>query len=138
MGESRLRDHVYFNLYSGPGYLDFIDINMTFYMQSQVPITFTCMWGGGKLEDLLLPPPPKTKGFCHQSALLTRSFFFSLDKCVVFMATKCASGGATGRTDYVRELMQHLDIHSYGKCLHNKDLPLEMQFPIYRCVNSRA
>lgn len=41
---------------------DYIDINMTFYMHSQVPITFTCMWGGGNVTDFLKPPPPKYKG----------------------------------------------------------------------------
>ena len=27
--------------------------------------------------------------------------------------------------------MQYLYIDSYGKCLHNKDLPQDMNFPIY-------
>lgn len=35
------------------------------------------------------------------------------------------------RTAYAEELMKHMDVHSYGRCLHNKDFPKEMQFPIY-------
>jgi len=29
----------------------------------------------------------------------------------------------SGREDYVKELMKHLSIDSYGSCLRNKDLP---------------
>jgi len=105
--------HHYFHLYGDPGYLNYIDANFTYYLHSQVPLTFT-LWGGGNFSDLLKPPPPKTK-----------------DKCVVFMTTNCNSGGAGARTSYAKELMEHMDVHSYGRCLHNKDFPPEMQFPIY-------
>ncbi len=47
------------------------------------------------------------------------------------MSTNCGSGGATYRTAYVKELMSYIHIDSLGKCLHNTDLPKEMQFPIY-------
>eukprot|EP01114_Cavostelium_apophysatum_P009638 TRINITY_DN2285_c0_g1_i2.p1 TRINITY_DN2285_c0_g1~~TRINITY_DN2285_c0_g1_i2.p1 ORF type:complete len:606 (+),score=145.63 TRINITY_DN2285_c0_g1_i2:116-1933(+) len=105
----------YFDLYGDQGYLDHIDINFTYYLDSQVPLTFTCMWGGGmNISDLLKPHPPKTK-----------------DKCVVFMCTNCNSGGAGARTAYAKELMEHVSVDSYGQCLHNKDFPPEMQFPIY-------
>lgn len=107
--------HIYFNLYGDPGYVKYIDINMTFYLHSQVPITFTCLWGGGKgIEDFLKPPPPKTK-----------------DKCIALMASNCGSGGATSRTAYLQEFMSHIHVDSYGKCLHNKDVPKDMDFPIY-------
>jgi hypothetical protein len=39
------------------------------------------------------------------------------------MTTNCGSGGATARTAYAKELMRHIDVHSYGQCLHNKDFP---------------
>lgn len=29
----------------------------------------------------------------------------------------------SGRTEYVRELMRHLRVDSYGKCLNNRELP---------------
>ena len=64
----------YFHLYGDPGYMRYIDINMTYYLNSQVPITFTCLWGGVGLEDglfhFLKPPPPKSKG------LNLKHFFF--------------------------------------------------------------
>jgi hypothetical protein len=47
------------------------------------------------------------------------------------MATNCGSGGATYRTAYVKELMENMKVNSLGHCLHNTDLPKEMQFPIY-------
>lgn len=91
---------------------------MTFYLQSQIPITFTCLWGGFGLEDginhFLKPPPPK-----------------SSKKCVVFMATNCGSAGATARTEYVQTLMQYIRVDSYGRCLNNAELPEGMRFPIY-------
>eukprot|EP01114_Cavostelium_apophysatum_P013916 TRINITY_DN3476_c0_g1_i1.p1 TRINITY_DN3476_c0_g1~~TRINITY_DN3476_c0_g1_i1.p1 ORF type:complete len:612 (+),score=103.82 TRINITY_DN3476_c0_g1_i1:87-1922(+) len=107
--------HFYFNIYGDRGYMDYIDGNFTFYLHSQVPITFTCLWGGGNMTDFLKPHPPKTA-----------------ENCVVFMCTNCNSGGAVHRTAYAKELMKHIDVHSYGKCLHNRDFPPEMQFPIYK------
>lgn len=41
----------------------YIDANFTYYLHSQVPLTFTCLWGGGNFSDFLKPPPPKEKGF---------------------------------------------------------------------------
>jgi hypothetical protein len=55
--------------------------------------------------------------------------FFPKD--IAFMSTNCGSGGATGRTAYVKELMEHIQVDSLGKCLHNTDMPPDMQFPIY-------
>jgi hypothetical protein len=60
------------------------------------------------------------------------------------MSTNCGSGGALARyvieatsqynyrTAYAAELMEHMQVDSYGQCLHNKDFPKEMQFPIYQ------
>eukprot|EP01116_Phalansterium_solitarium_P000914 TRINITY_DN1075_c0_g1_i1.p1 TRINITY_DN1075_c0_g1~~TRINITY_DN1075_c0_g1_i1.p1 ORF type:complete len:607 (+),score=221.61 TRINITY_DN1075_c0_g1_i1:865-2685(+) len=106
----------YFHLYGDPGYLDYIDINMTFMLHSQVPITFMCDWGGvgHNVSQFLKPPPPKYK-----------------DKGIVAMITNCGSGGAYMRIDYLHELMQYVKIDSYGQCLHNKDMPDDMRFPIY-------
>jgi hypothetical protein len=47
------------------------------------------------------------------------------------MATNCNSGGATARTAYAKEFMEYIPVDSFGKCLQNKELPKEMQFPIY-------
>ncbi|XP_057314827.1 alpha-(1,3)-fucosyltransferase 10-like isoform X1 [Hydractinia symbiolongicarpus] len=44
---------------------------------------------------------------------------------VVFIQSGC--NPPSDRDSYVQELMKHIKIDSYGKCLHNKDLPKEYQ-----------
>ncbi|KAH8377914.1 hypothetical protein KR093_007845 [Drosophila rubida] len=44
---------------------------------------------------------------------------------VVFLQTDCNT--MSGREDYVRELMKHIKVDSYGGCLHNRDLPASLQ-----------
>lgn len=46
---------------------------MTFVLDAAVPITFTCMWGGGNFSDFLKPPPPKSKGSSLQIIPLRQS-----------------------------------------------------------------
>ena len=38
-----------------------MDWNMSYVQKGEtsVPITLTCMWGGGDLDDLLVPPNPR-------------------------------------------------------------------------------
>lgn len=42
-------------------------------------------------------------------------------KVVAFFASNCGTGGADIRLNYVKELMNYIDVDSYGGCLHNKD-----------------
>jgi len=42
---------------------------------------------------------------------------------VVLFTSNCHNAGASGRFKYVEELMKHITVHSYGKCLHNRDEP---------------
>lgn len=42
---------------------------------------------------------------------------------VVFLQSDCDT--MSGREDYVRELMKHMKVDSYGGCLHNRDMPAE-------------
>ncbi len=65
----------------------------------------TGSWGGGQIDDYLLPPklPKKYE--------------------IAFINSNCGGGGAHARTAYVKELMKHIQIDSMGPCLHNKDLP---------------
>lgn len=42
---------------------------------------------------------------------------------VAFLQSDCNT--MSGREDYVRELMNHINVDSYGQCLHNRDLPAE-------------
>ena len=44
------------------------------------------------------------------------------DAAVMF-TSNCKNAGAQKRLAYYEELMSHMDVHSYGKCLHNKDEP---------------
>ena len=41
----------------------------------------------------------------------------------MFTYTSLLFSGATDRFKYVEDLMRHVPVHSYGKCLHNRDEP---------------
>jgi len=47
------------------------------------------------------------------------------------MASNCLSGGAKERTEYVKELMNHIHVDSYGECLHNKDHHVANHFQVH-------
>lgn len=47
---------------------------------------------------------------------------------VIFLQTDCDP--PSDRDSYVEELMKYIQIDSYGKCLHNKDLPQELHDPL--------
>lgn len=42
---------------------------------------------------------------------------------IAFVQSICDT--MSGRDEYVEQLMQHIEIDSYGKCLHNKDMPMK-------------
>lgn len=51
---------------------------------------------------------------------------------VVLFTSNCKLAGATQRLKYLEELMRHIDVHSYGKCLNNRkepDLPDDPAWP---------
>lgn len=45
-----------------------------------------------------------------------------LDAAVMF-TSNCKNAGADSRLKYFEELMKHMTVHSYGKCLHNTEEP---------------
>eukprot|EP00013_Stygamoeba_regulata_P010015 CAMPEP_0177673094 /NCGR_PEP_ID=MMETSP0447-20121125/25732_1 /TAXON_ID=0 /ORGANISM="Stygamoeba regulata, Strain BSH-02190019" /LENGTH=750 /DNA_ID=CAMNT_0019180887 /DNA_START=62 /DNA_END=2310 /DNA_ORIENTATION=+ len=96
----------YFTLQQKKEYMRHFEENITYDQNGLVPVTLMCPWGG--YTDWLRPPPPKDP-----------------EHMVAFMASNCGGdtlgGGAVSRKHYVEELMHHIDVHSYGKCLHNKD-----------------
>jgi hypothetical protein len=96
----------YFRLIGEPGWLDYMDFKATYHHDAEVQVTFVCPWGSKKYEDLRTPPPPKSD-----------------DKLVAFIASNCGAGGADGRLNFVRELMKHIRVDSFGLCLHNADIP---------------
>ena len=42
---------------------------------------------------------------------------------VAMFTSNCHNAGATERLNYLTELMRHIEIHSYGKCLNNRQEP---------------
>ncbi|XP_017154423.1 alpha-(1,3)-fucosyltransferase B-like [Drosophila miranda] len=44
---------------------------------------------------------------------------------VVFLNSDCDT--MSGREDYMKELMRHINVDSFGSCLRNKDLPASLQ-----------
>eukprot|EP01137_Pigoraptor_chileana_P004074 Opistho-2@45255 len=73
---------------------------MTFNLESDVPTHYESFGDRLYMPRLLGPFPRK----------IAR---------VLFMAMNC--GSESGREAYVQQLMQHMEVHSYGSCLHNKD-----------------
>ena len=78
-----------------------LDLMMTYRLDSDIPVTYA---PGGQVNDWTLPPDEKNSGRL----------------CTVFISHK---DRLSGRVEYVRELMRHVDLHSYGKVLNNRALP---------------
>jgi hypothetical protein len=82
------------------------------------------MWGGVN-NTLLRAPPKKSSG-----EKVELHFVYQLlcsEKLVAFYSNNCMNGnGARKRTEYVRQLMEHISVDSFGECLHTKDLPSDM------------
>ena len=47
---------------------------------------------------------------------------------VMYVQSSCEA--PSDRDTYVAELMRHIDIDSYGQCIHNKDLPPHIAEPV--------
>lgn len=84
-----------------PWFLRPFDLTMTYRLDSDVPVPY---FEPGLLAALAEPPSPKPE----------RS------PAVLFMSN---AGERSGRTEYARELMRHLAVDSYGRCLNNRILP---------------
>lgn len=80
-----------------------MDWFITYERNSDIPATYC--WGNIEIyKELFESPIPEKKE----------------DVLVSWFASNCWS---QQRTSLVEELMKHIAIDSYGKCLHNKDLP---------------
>ncbi|EDV98940.1 alpha-(1,3)-fucosyltransferase B [Drosophila grimshawi] len=79
------------------------------------------------LTTQYLPHPSDLTQLDYQSTFLNkqRHQFNEQLASVVFLQTDCNT--MSGREDYVRELMKHIQVDSYGSCLHNRDLPEQLQ-----------
>ncbi|CAM9981657.1 unnamed protein product, partial [Hapterophycus canaliculatus] len=49
--------------------------------------------------------------------------FGSPDAIAAFVSN-CKAAGATDRIKYMKELMKHATVHSFGYCLHNREEPI--------------
>jgi hypothetical protein len=83
------------------------DWTISWRKNSTIHITMHCPYPSPR--SYTDPPPPKIKGHL-----------------AIYIASRCI---ATERDDYVRELMGYMDVHSYGRCLHNRDMPAEDTAP---------
>ncbi|ELR22642.1 Alpha(1,3)-fucosyltransferase 10, putative [Acanthamoeba castellanii str. Neff] len=89
-----------------PKFMSKFDINMTYHLEDAVPFTYyididfyTKYW-----QHPILPKTAKAP--------------------VMMMISNCEP--KSPRNQYLAELMRYIDIDSYGKCFHNKDIPREM------------
>lgn len=83
------------------------DIAANYKLDSDVPLPYICGYIDELIEIAQKPAPTtKTKGI---------AMFF----------TKCRK--SKSRTDFIRELMEHVHIDSYGVCFHNTDMPVSRQ-----------
>jgi hypothetical protein len=81
-------------------YMKQFDLTMTYRLDSDLPAPY---FGPHTRDELLRPLRLKTA-----------------TAPAVYFASNAAD--RSGRMDYVRELMRHLDVDSYGACLKNKEL----------------
>ena len=87
-----------------PRFMRHFDLTMTYRLDADVPVTYISFYqGDGVVPGLRMPPGPK-----------------SSDKLVsVFISSGI---NQSGREGYLAELMQLLDVHSYGR--HRRNRPL--------------
>jgi hypothetical protein len=82
-------------------FMALFDLTMTYEFNSDVPVPY--IWTG-ILEPLQAPPGPKDPG------LLAASFISS-------------KANQSRRIEFTRELMEHIEVHSFGRLLQNRWLP---------------
>ncbi|XP_072037974.1 alpha-(1,3)-fucosyltransferase 11-like [Amphiura filiformis] len=54
---------------------------------------------------------------------------------IVYIQSHCDV--PSDRDRFVKKLMEYIDIDSYGKCVHNKDLPVELRDPVETMADER-
>jgi hypothetical protein len=98
-----MESDVNYPLLSRKSFMRQFDLTMTYRRDSDV---WTPYFGPRLLDELLSPPREKIA-----------------DAPAVYFASNCRD--RSGRQEYVRELMRHLRVDSYGRCLQNRELPLD-------------
>lgn len=62
---------------------------------------------------------------------------YGSDVNVSLFVSNCKNAGASTRYDYLQELMQFINIHSYGRCFHNIDEPKIKDDPLFELIGQR-
>lgn len=98
--------------------IELFNYTSTFKRQSDIPLTTFCL---NSLAHLL----QKSLYTTAQRNELKRSKGLAP---IAYIQSHCNI--ASDRDRYVRELMQYIQIDSYGQCVHNKDLPEGLRDPV--------
>ena len=89
-----------------PSFMRWFDLAMTYRLDSDIPVPYNCFYGAPTDFIEALYRPAKRKHPERLAVLLVSS-----------------PHNKSGRLDYARELMRHLDVHSYGRQLSNRVFP---------------
>jgi mannosyltransferase OCH1-like enzyme len=90
----------YPSLFSSPGFLKFFDLLMTYHLDADVVLPYVLYEFG----EALRKPAPAGRGRRLVNAFISSNV------------------NASGRVEYLRDLMTCLEVDSYGKILHNSDV----------------
>eukprot|EP00762_Andalucia_godoyi_P007445 ANDGO_07854.mRNA.1 Glycoprotein 3-alpha-L-fucosyltransferase A len=92
----------YYGQLENPEFLSRFDFEASYRLSSEVPLGY-----GSNGEYLYMSKPkPKVPG-----------------RLIMYVASNC--GSRNGRDDYVAELMKHIKVDSFGKCVHSAEWPPE-------------
>lgn len=90
---------------ANPEFMRRFDLTMTYRLNADIPIPYNCFYGSPADFIQALRQPPRSKSRDRLAALFISSPF-----------------NRSGRLDYVKELMDCMEIHSYGRQLQNRTL----------------
>jgi len=102
-------------LFSHPEMMALFNHTATFRSGSDYPLTTQYLEGVDQLTDLQFVLPVQDKNrYIGEDGLAS----------VVYVQSGCDA--PSQRDEWVKEFMKHVPVDSYGSCLHNKDLPEEL------------
>jgi len=113
----------YFPL-DGPELRSYFDSQMSFRRAAALRISFACRADdgvGNEISFARLEAEKAAAPAAIERIVAAKSWRGAGpdERLAAFYASNCAGGGAGRRTAYVAELMRHMRVDSYGKCLRN-------------------
>ena len=90
-----------------PYYLQRVDFHMNWKQGSDIPITYICPFN---------PDDQVGSSFLKMPDIARKE----PGKIAAYVASRCR---AKERDLYISQMMKHMFVHSFGKCLHNSDFP---------------